>query len=171
MKLSRAAAFVCLFSGALAVPAAARSACANPEQLRAAQLRQLHYELQVAALNCRGDIPEMPLKWQIYVQRHGTTLAENAKVLHAYFKSTAAFDRHNTVVTNRQSVLVQETPGYCDTHAAIFDKVAALTPQQLSAFAAEIEGDPMEIRACPHEPVRAKAIKKATKSTKVAKAG
>ncbi|MDO8608274.1 MAG: heme utilization protein [Phaeospirillum sp.] len=140
---------VCLLSAACAAPAAARPPCADSEQVKAAQLRQLHYQLQVAALNCRGDIPEMPAKWQSYVQRHGATLGENAKVLRAYFKGAAAFDRHNTAVTNRESVLVHDTPGYCEIQAPILDKMVTLTPSQLAAFATETIGDPMEVHACP----------------------
>jgi hypothetical protein len=153
---------VVLFALLLAVlsdPAAAKPPCASPEQVKAAQLRQLHYELQVAALNCRGDVPEMPGKWQSYVHRHGGTLNDNARVLRDYFQGAAAFDRHNTVVTNRESVRVHETPGYCETHTAIFDKVLGLNGPQLSAYASEAVGDPMEIRACSHKPEAAKVKK------------
>ena len=139
-----------LLSVLCAVPAvAAHPGCANPEQVGAAQLRQLHYELQVSALNCRNTLPEMPAKWQHYLERHGAALANNAQVLRGYFKSVSAFDRHNTIVTNRLSVLVHETPDYCGIHASLFDKVASLPPPQLISFAAETEGDPMEIRPCP----------------------
>ncbi len=164
MNPFRAVICACLLSVACAAPATARIACANPEQVKAAQLRQLHYELQVAALNCRNDIPLMPTQWLNYVQRHGATLADNARVLRDYFKSTAAFDKHNTVITNRQSVLVHETPGYCEIHTSIFDKVATLTPPQLVAFAVETEGDPMEIHACPQH--KAEATHKPKKAAK-----
>ena len=160
MHSFRAIAYACLLSVACAAPVAARPPCASPEQVKAAQLRQLHYELQVAALNCRNDMPEMPSKWQGYVQRHGAVLNENAKVLNAYFKSAAAFDRHNTVVTNRESARVHDTPGYCESHSPLFDQVAALSSQQLAPFAAATVGDPMEIHACPHKPDGAK-VKKA----------
>lgn len=159
----RAAICACLLSVVCAAPVAARPPCANPEQVRAAQLRQLHYELQVAALNCRGDVPEMPGKWQSYVQRHGATLNDNAKVLRDYFKGAAAFDRHNTVITNRESVRVHETPGYCEAHAPLLDKVVTLTPPQLIAFAAETVGDPMEIHACPQRKADATKVAKVKK--------
>lgn len=173
MHSFRAIACACLLSAVCAAPAFAKSPCADPEQFRAVQLRQLHYELQVAALNCRGDIPDLPMKWQSYVQHHGATLSDNAKILRGYFRSAAAFDRHNTVITNRESVRVHETPGYCDLHAPLFDKVLTLGPQQLSTFAAETIGDPMEVSACSHKPQAAKAdnAKPVKKSTKVAKSG
>ena len=152
-------ALLALLFAVVSFPAAAKSPCAGPEQVKAAQLRQLHYELQVAALNCRGDVPEMPGKWQSYVHRHGATLNDNARVLRDYFQGAAAFDRHNTVVTNRESALVHETPGYCESHAALFDKVLGLNGAQLSAYAAETVGDPMEIHACAHKSEAAKAKK------------
>ena len=102
----------------------------------------------------------MPGMWQSYVQRHGATLNDNARVLRDYFKGAAAFDRHNTVVTNRESVRVHDTPGYCELHTPIFEKVVTLTGPQLSAFAADSVGDPMEIHACPHKPEAVK-LKKA----------
>lgn len=162
MNLFRAIFCATVLAGLSIAPAVARPACANPEQVKAVQLRQLHDELQVAALNCRGALPEMPAKWEYYVRQHGATLAENARVLRGYFKSAAALDRHNTVVTNRLSAQVHETPGYCDLHVAMFDKVTALTPPQLLVFAAETEGDPMEIHACPpHKAAGGKAGKAA----------
>lgn len=162
LHLFRAAVYACLLSGAFVAPAsaAAKPACANSEQFRAVQLRQLHYELQVAALNCRNDMPEMPMKWQTYVQRHGSALSDNARILHAYFKSPATFDRHNTVVTNRESVRVHETPGYCDIHTTLFDTVAALPPAQLGDFAARTVGMPLDVSACKEEHKKVKTAEK-----------
>ncbi|RAU21409.1 heme utilization protein [Paramagnetospirillum kuznetsovii] len=135
----------------------AAAECANPEQFQAAQLRQFHYQLQVAALNCRGDDPSLPGKWQDYIRRHAALLADNARTLKAYFKSDSALDRHNTVVTNHESVAVHETPGYCEMRAPMFDKVLTLTRHQMSDYAVEQVPSPDNVRACGE----AKKVKKA----------
>ncbi len=142
----RATVCAVLLCAAWAAPAVA--ACATPEQVKAAQLRQFHYQLQVAALNCRGDDPSLPGKWQAYVHRHSGTLSDNAKVLQAHFKSASAFDRHNTMLTNRESARVHETPNYCETRALMFDKAAGLNGAQLSAYAAEMVASPDNVHPC-----------------------
>jgi hypothetical protein len=140
---------------ATASPLAAKSVCYTPEEVRAAQLRQFHNQLQVAALNCRGDDPSLSGKYATYAQRFGGTLGTNAKVLHAHFAraygsdANRQFDRFNTAVTNRESLRVHETAGYCETYGPIFDKLAGMTPHQLEAFATETVADPSDVTACP----------------------
>lgn len=123
-------------------------ACATPEQIQAAQLRQLHNQLQVAALNCRGEDSSLHAKWGGYVGRFGSTLSDNAQVLRAHFKSPAAFDRYNTQVTNRESVRVHEIESYCETRAQMFDRVMTMSPPQLIAFAGETVGRPDHMSSC-----------------------
>ncbi|OAN56048.1 heme utilization protein [Paramagnetospirillum marisnigri] len=131
-----------------ATGAATKAGCASTEQVTAAQLRQFHYQLQVAALNCRADDPSLPGKWQSYIQRHAATLSENAGILLRFFKSASAFDRHNTILTNRESVTVHEINGYCEMRAPQFDKAVSLTGSQLATYAAEVVGSPDNIRPC-----------------------
>ncbi|CAA7619523.1 conserved exported hypothetical protein [Candidatus Terasakiella magnetica] len=149
-------------------PAFAKGSCATPEQIKAVQFRQLHDELQVAALNCRNDDPTLPGKWTDYVRRFGPALSENAKILTGYFKGTAAFDRHNTKITNRESVRVHEThEGYCEAHAAMFDKVVTLSQPQLLAYASESVGNRHDLTACASgEPKKKATDKKAPKTAK-----
>jgi len=93
-----------LVLGLAALPALGAS-CGTPEEIKAAQLRQFHYQLQVAALNCRNDDPSLPGKWSSYIHHHGGTMSANANVMRGYFtrtgKGVAGFDRYNTVLTNR----------------------------------------------------------------------
>lgn len=153
-----------------AVPTMVHAACATPEEVRAAQVRQLHDELQVTALNCRGDDPSLPGKWSSYVGRHGGTMAENAKVMHAYFartgKGAAGFDRYNTSMTNQESIRVHETPGYCESHAAILDRTLDANGHQLALLAAETVGKPSGIIACADETREAKIDRKKSKTEK-----
>jgi len=132
-------------------------ACANSEQIQAAQLRQLHNQLQVAALNCRGEDATLHAKWGGYVGRFGSTLSDNAQVLRAHFKSPAAFDRYNTQVTNRESVRVHEIESYCETRAQIFDQVMTMSPAQLIAFAGETVGRPDMMSSCGSSETKAAA--------------
>lgn len=142
----------------VATQAGAKSACATPEEVKAAQLRQFHYQLQVAALNCRGDDPSLPGKWGNYIHHHGGTMSHNANVMRGYFTragtGVAGFDRYNTVLTNRESVRVHETEGYCELNAPLFDRAAAANSAQLGVLATEIVGQPIDITPC-REPVKA----------------
>lgn len=151
LTLRRTAA-VLVLAIAAASPALAKGACATPEEVKAAQVRQFHYQLQVAALNCRGDDPSLPGKWSAYIHHHGGTMSDNAKVMRGYFQRTgkgmAGFDRHNTVLTNRESVRVHETEGYCEINAPLFDKAAKANAAQLAVLAGETVGHPIDVAAC-----------------------
>ncbi|WP_043745079.1 hypothetical protein [Paramagnetospirillum magneticum] len=165
----RSAAFVLTLC--LVAPAAfAGASCGTPEEIKAAQLRQFHYQLQVAALNCRGDDPSLPGKWSSYIHHHGGTMSVNANVMRGYFtrtgKGVAGFDRYNTVLTNRESVRVHETEGYCEINAPLFDKAIKANGPQLVALAGETVGRPADISPCA-EP-KAEAEKKPKKSAKKA---
>lgn len=163
LKLCTAA--LALALGFAALPALGAS-CGTPEEIRAAQLRQFHYQLQVAALNCRGDDPSLPGKWSSYVHRHGGTMSVNANVMRGYFtrtgKGMAGFDRYNTALTNRESVRVHETEGYCEMNAPLFDRAITANGPQLTTLAGEIVGKPTDIAAC----AEANAEKKPKKAAK-----
>ena len=135
-----------------AQPVLAGQSCGSAEEIKAAQLRQFHYELQVAALNCRADDPSLPGKWSSYVHHHGGTMSVNANVMRGYFtrtgKGVAGFDRYNTVLTNRESVRVHEIEGYCEKHRSLFDKAIAANGHQLMTLAGETVGKPADISLC-----------------------
>lgn len=136
----------------LAALPALGATCGTPEEIRAAQLRQFHYQLQVAALNCRADDPSLPGKWSSYIHHHGGTMSVNANVMRGYFtrsgKGVAGFDRYNTVLTNRESVRVHEIEGYCEMHRALFEKAIAANGPQLATLASETVGKPVDISPC-----------------------
>jgi hypothetical protein len=142
------------------LPALARPACAGPDTIKEVQLRQFHYRLQVAALNCRGDDPSLAGKWQSYVQTQAHVLAANGRALSAYFQGQAAFDRHNTIITNYESVRVHETPDFCEGMAPLFDKALEAKAGQLHQLATEAIGQPDDVRPC-KEATKAKSKKKA----------
>lgn len=166
--LIRRTAALALAFGFAALPALG-AGCGTPEEIRAAQLRQFHYQLQVAALNCRGDDPSLPGKWGSYVHRHGGTMSVNANVMRGYFtrtgKGVAGFDRYNTALTNRESVRVHETEGYCEMNRALFERAIAANGQQLQILAGETVGRPQDIAACT-ETARAESAKAPKKVAK-----
>ena len=153
MSRFRVVAVACclVFTAAAAEARTAKSeggSCASPEQIRAAQLRQFHDQLQVAALNCRADDATLRDKWGAYAARFSGTMAENARTLQALFKSQAGFDRYNTKVTNYESVRVHEIEDYCATRAQMFDQVMTMSPAQLGDFAAATIGQPDHVSPC-----------------------
>jgi len=160
---------LCVAAAAFVLPAAQGvAACATPEVIRAAQLRQFHDQLQVAALNCRADDPTMSDKWEAYVGRFGGTLGENARTLQRHFKGAAAFDRYNTQITNAESVRVHhDEADYCEKRSEYFGRVVTMTPDQLHGLAAEAVGKPSHIAACPtkaeKKPAKAKSTEKSEK--------
>lgn len=125
-----------LLTASTALPAFAAS-CINPAEARAMQVRQLHVQLQVASLNCRTDDPSLPGKYASYINRFGSPLAENAKVLRAHFSRNGGnIDRYMTVLANDESQRAHLVEGYCESHVPLFEKLASLKPHELEHFAA-----------------------------------
>lgn len=129
------AAIATILTMSAALPALAAS-CVNPAEARAMQVRQLHIQLQVASLNCRGDDPSLPGKYASYINRFGGTLADNAKVLRGHFaKSGGNMDRYMTVLANDESQRAHLVEDYCGSHTPLFEKLAAMKPHELEHFA------------------------------------
>ncbi|MBX9633664.1 MAG: heme utilization protein [Magnetospirillum sp.] len=129
------AAVAAILTASTALPALA-GGCINPAEARAMQVRQLHVQLQVASLNCRGDDPSLPGKYGSYIHRFSGPLAENAKVLRGHFaKNGGNIDRYMTVLANDESQRAHQVEGYCENHAPLFEKLATMKPHELEHFA------------------------------------
>ncbi|MGE5504530.1 MAG: heme utilization protein [Actinomycetota bacterium] len=128
----------------LAAGVAQASACFTPEEMRAAQLRQLHVQLQVASLNCRTTDAELPAKYGSYVQRFGGALNANARVLEDHFARSHGkdhrrqMDRYVTQLANEESQRAHVVADYCEDHAPLFDRILALKPAELEGFAVRL---------------------------------
>lgn len=121
----------------IAAPAMAGAACVSPAEARAMQVRQLHIQLQVASLNCRGDDPSLPGKYASYIHRFGNALSDNAKVLRGHFaRSGGNLDRYMTVLANDESQRAHLVENYCESHTPLFDKLGTVKPAELEHFAA-----------------------------------
>ncbi|MBI2236660.1 MAG: heme utilization protein [Magnetospirillum sp.] len=148
MNIARITALTVLIS-ALAGTAAAAPPCFNAPEMRAAQMRQLHVQLQVASLNCRAGFPELPGQYASYVQRFAQTLALNAKVLEGHFSQhfgkdhRRQFDRFVTSLANEESQRAHQVANYCEDHAPLFDKIMALKHQELEGFATRAVAHPV----------------------------
>ncbi len=130
------AAVALAMTASAALPAFA-APCISPAEARAMQVRQLHIQLQVASLNCRGDDPSLPGKYAGYINRFGSSLNENARVLKSHFSKTGGnLDRYMTVLANDESQRAHQVEGYCESHTPLFDKLSSLKPSELEHFAA-----------------------------------
>lgn len=139
--ISTAIATLCALT--VAFPAVADRACVSPNEARAMQVRQLHIQLQVASLNCRGDDPSLPGKYGSYIHRFGGALSDNAKVLKGHFsRSGGNLDRYMTVLANDESQRAHLVENYCESHAPLFDRLGGLKPTELEHFAATIMDQP-----------------------------
>lgn len=111
------------------------------------QVRQLHYELMVAALKCQGGEVDFRDKWSNWVGRFGTAMNTNANHLRGMFsrlgKGQAGMDRYVTQLSNDASMRAQHVEDYCGTQAKLFDTVLALTPNEMEAWAASAIEKPM----------------------------
>lgn len=118
------------------------------------QLRQLHIQLQVASLNCRGDDPSLPGKYASYVKRFGGALSDNAKVLRGHFSKTGGnMDRYMTVLANDESQRAHQVEDYCGSHTPLFERLSAVKPTELEHFAsATIDGP--DVAVCTSSPVK-----------------
>lgn len=140
-RLSCAAAALVL-TVAAGFPALAAS-CLDPAEARALQVRQLHIQLQVAALNCRTDDPSLPGKYASYVNRFGGALSDNARILKRHFARTGGnMDRHMTVLANDESQRAHLVEGYCESHTPLFETLAGIKPQELEHMAVATLGMP-----------------------------
>lgn len=170
MNIARIAVLTVLVS-ALAATAAAKPPCFNAAEMRAAQMRQLHVQLQVASLNCRAGFPELPGQYASYVQRFAPALNSNAKVLEDHFSQhfgkdhRRQFDRFVTSLANEESQRAHQIPDYCEDHAPLFDKIMGLKHQELEGFAARAVAHPVAA-ACAAETKPAKTDKPAAKKDK-----
>lgn len=140
-----------ILSFAIAAPALARPQCYSTQDIRAMQVRQLHYELMVAALKCQPNDVVFRDKWASWVGRFGSTMNTNANQLRSLFarlgKGQAGMDRYVTQLSNDASMRAQHVEDYCGTQAKLFDTVLALSPAEMESWAANTIEKPMPATA------------------------
>lgn len=155
-------------SVAIAGPAFARPQCYSTQDVRAMQVRQLHYELMVAALKCQGGEVDFRDKWSNWVGRFGTAMNSNANHLRGMFtrlgKGQAGMDRYVTQLSNDASMRAQHVEDYCGTQAKLFDTVLALSPSEMESWAATSIEKPMPATANCAAPPQAAPVKQASAS-------
>ncbi|MBY0429990.1 MAG: hypothetical protein K2Q10_02235 [Rhodospirillales bacterium] len=134
LKLSAALALVSLFC-ANAVQAA--PSCFSPSAAKAAQMRQLKEELNVAALMCSDHRD----KYNVFVKKFGGDLEANAKLLRTHISDARSFDRLMTQMANQASIRAMNTPDYCNAVEPTFQKALAQTPESIESFAEQQVGN------------------------------
>jgi len=145
---SAIAALLCI---TIAAPAFAKPQCYTHQDVRAMQVRQLHYELMVAALKCQGGEVDFRDKWSSWVNRFGPVMNSNANQLRGLFsrlgKGQSGMDRYVTQLSNDASMRAQHVEDYCGTQAKLFDTVLALSPTEMEAWAVDSIEKPMPATA------------------------
>jgi hypothetical protein len=145
---SAIAALLCI---TIAAPAFAKPQCYTHQDVRAMQVRQLHYELMVAALKCQGGEVDFHDKWSSWVNRFGSVMNSNANQLRGLFsrlgKGQSGMDRYVTQLSNDASMRAQHVEDYCGTQAKLFDTVLALSPTEMEAWAVDSIEKPMPATA------------------------
>lgn len=141
-----------LLATVLAAGSATAKSCNSPAELKAMQVRQLHYDLMVASLKCEAEYGFRG-KWAAYNGKFGPALSQNAGELKAMFqrqgKGANHLDRYATQLSNDAQIRSQGDYEYCDKKAAIYDRLAEAKPAQLSDIAADVVGAPEYGQACP----------------------
>lgn len=136
-RLTRIAA-AALLGLSLTSPALAKGSCYTDQDVREMQVRQLHYELMVAALKCHSGEDDFRTRWSSYVDRFGPAMTANASHLRALFvrmgKGQAGMDRFVTQLTNDASGRAQYIPDYCGTQAKLFEAVMEVNPGEVGRW-------------------------------------
>lgn len=150
---------------------AATTACFTPDEAKAAHLRILQQEFNVAALNCQTLDPNDPTfsgRYNDFVGKFGGKLQENAVSLRRHFSRAGAnFDVWMTRIANDAGQRVVTDVSYCQQAWENLDKALAVEPQEVENFAATAGTPVSYVPSC--EQAKPKAQKaKAPKAKKPA---
>lgn len=115
-------------------------------------MRVLQQEFNVAALNCRTLDPNDPTfsaRYNDFVGKFGVKLQENAEALHHHFsRAGGSFDVWMTKVANDAGQRVFTDANYCQQAWENLDKVLAVEPQDVEAFAVTAGASRAYVPAC-----------------------
>lgn len=128
----------------MAGPSGAASAGPNSTEVKAFHFRAFQTEMMVAALKCRtaaeGDVYAL---YNNFVMQHRGLMAENARILQAYFKrtygprDTGRMDGLVTRLANEASQRAHDDANYCMTSSGRLREALALDAKGLVNFVAD----------------------------------
>jgi hypothetical protein len=165
--VSTCAIFVCL----LAVPAMASSpSCFTPDEAKAAHLRVMQQEFNVAALNCQTTDPSAPTfsnRYNDFVTRFSGVLRDNATALRRHFSRAGGnLDVWMTKVANDAGHRVLTDPEYCQQAWDYLDKALTAEVIEVDGLAASMVTARATVPVCAEPAVKGKATKaKASKAS------
>lgn len=128
------------------------TACFTPDEAKAAHLRILQQEFNVAALNCRTVDPNDPTfsgRYNDFVGKFGVKLQENAQALRQHFSRAGGnFDVWMTLVANDAGQRVITDTSYCQQAWDNLDKALTMESPELEAFAVTAGVNHANVPAC-----------------------
>jgi hypothetical protein len=147
-------------------PVAGRAGCFTEAEWKAAHVRVLQTDLNVAQLECM-DVQGASYneQYKAFVARFGSRLTANAGLLKAHFHGAEReLDQFITRIANDSSERSMHDMAFCANSAALFQKALALEVSSLESAALDYVTDHDEIGTmCPAAPIRV-AAKKTTQA-------
>jgi hypothetical protein len=125
-----------------AIGAQAASSCFTAEEVRAANLRVLQQQFNVAALNCQTNDPanSFAIRYNRFVERFGPQMQRNSAILNNHFgKNTRDLDHWITHIANDAGQLVITKADFCQVNWDRLGDTAQLPVEQIEAYAVQTE--------------------------------
>ena len=134
--------------------------CFTQDEAKAANFRALQQQFTVAALSCRmvnaqpGD-PDFVQRYNLFVERYGAQLRQNALVLKAHFqRSGGSIDDWVTKIANIASRSAGMDAAFCQSAWQNLEAAVYLPSQDIEAWSEAVGAAGTFAPACPSEAPR-----------------
>lgn len=149
MRSARVTAFAVASSIALISSSAFASACWQPNEVKAAQIRSFQALVMVGALQCRYSNPLAVERYNEFVERHRGFLDANTRILKAHFAREAgnisvqdAYDQYATELSNIQSAQNSLDPDFCGRVDLLVRTATSSSQSDLLSLAQAVSDEP-----------------------------
>jgi len=130
------------------------TSCWYPNEIKAAQMRDLHAQLMVGTLHCRAGNPVFESEYNEFVDRRHDVLDGNIAILKDHFQRESgsdgqiAYDRYSTVLANAQASKDYANPDTCAQIGMLLRTATNANDTDLLLLAQTVERAP-ESNGCP----------------------
>lgn len=130
------------------------TSCWYPNEIKAAQMRDLHAQLMVGTLHCRASNPVFESEYNEFVDRRHDVLDGNIAILKDHFQRESgsdgqiAYDRYSTVLANAQASKDYANPDTCAQIGMLLRAATNANDTDLLLLAQTVERAP-ESNGCP----------------------
>lgn len=130
------------------------TSCWYPNEIKAAQMRDLHAQLMVGTLHCRASNPVFESEYNEFVDRRHDVLDGNIAILKDHFQRESgsdgqiAYDRYSTVLANAQASKDYANPDTCAQIGMLLRAATNANDMDLLLLAQTVERAP-ESNGCP----------------------